>query len=345
MGDKLYYVVEPLPKSIFGVGGGGGGSTSDQFLGTFLRPQNSPPGTNAEQKRLDSGPTYLGVRDVRFRQISLHGGTPRDAATFRTARVSLLGNQVFWVRPGPEERSATIRMQEDRNRPYWREVTAHSDLMLTSLTNGVTRCIRHGIPYNTNLHAGEVGVAWIEAAPFPEPPTLFYARVSDGSVRSLGAPAKENEFTNWASKHFAEFGNRLYWLSVSQNGNDPSVLVSANLNGKDIRNVCTQRDSHPMDVRSLHGYKGNLYCCIVEPPVMSPGVAPRNQYLCRVHPARADPLEIVYQLPKGFAFDQLDGGYLYLIRSELKRSLWATITDDPGGALTVDTHYRISLDR
>ena len=194
------------------------------------------------------------------------------------------------------------------------------------------------------MEAGEAGISWTEPAPFPTRPTLFYARSSDGSVRSLGTLTK----TNQGVERIAETDKRLYWAvpDPAANSQEPfqCVLMSANDDGTDIREVCAQRDKHPIESMALHAYRGSLYCCLTEVPTITKDGTLRQQYLCRLHPERSDPLETLYKLPGKPRIDQFDGGCLYFVWSETKRSVWAAMTNDNVGMDYTDSFCRISLD-
>jgi hypothetical protein len=342
-GGNLTYVVGARNRIVFGNPGtpavGASPTYRVQFLGTFLPSQKSLPGTGAighKPKRIAH--PFLHA-DIRLQQVSLQGGMPRDVMTFQDYNhVCLAGDHVVWIRPGPDERVEVTREESSRTRTAWTEVTAHSDLMLTSLTDGTTRCLRHGISRTTSMVAGQAGVALTEPAPFPEPPRLSYIRASDGSVHSLGTAVQEE-----GSQSFVEAGNRLYWTtltSVSVRNAAPHYrLLCVSLDGTDIHEVCAQRDRRPIDHLALYAYRGSLYCTLAQTSTIGTGdhlgiYAFSEQYLCRLHPEQSDPFEILYKLPtqsyRGGAW--FDGGYLYFVRDEAQRSLWARLTNDDAQA-------------
>jgi len=344
---KLYYAVEPrpnpfksLPKGVSSAVNNGPVLSQGEFLGNFLSHPKGPTGAGIVRKKLFGfPPTFSSQKYIGFRQVNTQGGTPQDVMTFHCDTLCLVGNHVFWIRPGPEETVEVIQ-EQGRQRRYWHEVIAQSDLMLTSLTDGTTRCLRHGVPRYTRMTAGESGISWTEPAPFPEKPAIFYACVADGSVRSLGTLANNNQ----SPSPVVEAKNRLYWTDYTQYKSSIRVL-SANADGTDIREVCAQRDKHAIVNILLHEYRGSLYCGLTELPTIIKNDPIRNQYLCRLYPERSDPLEVVYKLPKNCREFHFDGGYFYFIRSEPKRSLWAALTNDDAGMEYTNSFYRVAVDR
>ncbi len=355
---KIYYAIEPLspnggatsPKffsssQVIGEFAAGGSTAvpGQQNLGDFriqpIRPSN--PGVSGRKPALP-----FPIHEVRFRQIAAQGGSPQDILTLRSGSFCLIEGYVFWVRPSSEDTTRQI----SRPGTTWREETAQSELMLTSLMDGKTRCIRAGIPRDTRLMAGNSGVAWQEPAPFPEPPRLFYARFSDGSVHSLGTVGENKTYL----ASLMEFGNRLYWkanivpLPSAQNKPFHAVLMRCNLDGTDTHQVCEEVDKHLIEDLSLHSYQGDLYAYLVEKPTVTEDPSRRKHYLCRLHPDRSDPLEILRKLPGGNATKftsnpQFDGGYLYFVLTEQKRTLWASLTNDDVGAESANTLCRFPL--
>ncbi len=376
---KFYYAVEPRPKSEMPLGGGGGASAPnlgtgvvvsapslagggfgsaqknpDQFLGIFLRsPKRLPRQEAVGQKRVRLSAASSPGKEVLFRQVATQGGKPRDVLTLRTDSFRLIGNHVIWIKPGLEEIDTVTQKQGSRILNDWQEVTAESDLMLTSLADGTTRCIRHGISRDLFLFVGETGVAWTEPAPFPQQPTLFYGRVSDGVVCPLGTLPKldENDENRVVDpRHFVETGDRLYW-TMNHHGERGCVLMSARPDGSDLREVCSQRNKHPIIDLALHAYMGKMYGCLTEAAMTSNGLVV-SSYLCRVHPERSDPLEVLNKLPLTSQEFQFDAGYLYFFCKEKRwnlstilRNLWAIVTSDNVGAEYTNTLYRLSVDR
>ena len=355
---KLYYAVErrpdpvrppavPVPSAPARVSTGAAvrpPSDSEQFLGTFRLQSNSAPASEAAGlKRRAFALINSSAKEVRFRQVPLQGGKPEEGMTIQGDVQGLIGDRVFWIRPRPEEKVAVTRETDLRHRTYWNEETARSDLMLTSLANHTTRCLRHGIFRHTNTTVSESGISWEECAPFPGRPTRFYASAADGSVRSLQTGADNSPGIGGV----VEAGNRLYWIAgipaSGPHGSAHAVLMSADKGGTDVRAVVAQRDKHLIDDMLLHAYRDSLYCCLTEAPTITRSDAIRYQYLCRLRPERSDPLEVVYKLPGKSMYCQFGEGYLYFIRTEQKRGLWATLTNDEVGMETQTMTCRVPL--
>jgi hypothetical protein len=346
----LYYAIQSRSRK---VSQGGGGFISGvvehpvPFLGTFLLQANSVPNTgNRRQRRTKEHPRSLDIRAVRFRKIVLPSGIPQDIVTLRGEKFCLVGDHVFWIQPAVEDSVTVFEGETQENLTQRWETTAHSDLMLTSLKDGTTRCIRHGVYRNPWLTAGDAGVCWIEPMPYPDPPHRFYARASDGIVHSQGTQAN-----NQNPPGYVEFRNRLYWAtrSVQKNWNfDPNsdiVLRSSNLDGSDVREIRVPGDRYRIDIRVFTVHQGNLYLYLLEPPAPAKERRTSGAFLCRFHPERSDPIEILHKLPDPTtAWNyQLDGNYLYFDRFEQKRGLWATLTNDDQGAENFIALFRIPL--
>jgi len=313
---NLYYAVKPrsasLPQDTSGAQGG--------FL---LTPQSPPVAPIPGNPRFRVQQTYPPVaEEVRFRQVSMQGGTPREVVTLHSDNYCLIDSHVFWIRPEKEE---ARMIKRDTN--YRWETTAQSDLMLTSLTNGETRCIRHGVNRYTPLVARNTGVTWTELSPYPRHATLFYADTSDGVVHSLSFTGDQN------LQSVFKFGNRLYWtrlISAPQQYNVLHLaLMRSNLDGTDVREVITSSD-HGLGIGgSLSMYRNTLYCYLTESHVNSPD---RSQaLLCRLHPDQSNPIEVLRKLPARTNFVRFDEGYCYVLLSERHRTLWANLTDDDVG--------------
>jgi hypothetical protein len=325
---ELYYVVQPrrqrFNRGDSGPGGGVATGVGVSFLGRYLAPRQplTTVGTSSAQREvLPEAP--LPVRETRIRAISLHGGLPMDRVTLRGERFCLVGSHLFWIRPGPEQ---TVHVT--RGGISWNEVTAHSDLMLTSLAENTTRCIRSGFPRQAAFVPGEAGVTWEEPARFPEKPGLFYASISDGSVRSLGNCAEDQ-----TPEPVVEYEGRLYW-TVSRYGTPPggdfdcshSVVMSADRSGGDVRTLLTRVGRHVAAAMSLHAYRGGLYCRFTETAAAASDRFKDRLRLARLFPERSDPVEIFHSLPNGIVSYQFDGGYLYFVTREEKRSFWSALT-------------------
>ena len=349
---KLYYAMEPRPlKSIAlearpmqRTDSGGGAVVVMRSLGTFRAEAKSPPDTGARGKKsAASTATSLSTPQVRLRQLAIQGGTPQDVASLPGKELCFIGDHVFWIRPSPDNTSERIVGQGPQKGTYWNEEICHSDLMLTSLKDGTNRCLHSGLSSRSYLIAGQSGVSWDEPAAFPDKPTIFYARVSVGSVRSLGG-LTENGF-NFDGRSLVEFGNRLYWLALlsTRRSDQHRKLMSANLDGADMREISAQKDQSPLDCLMLHVYRGSLYGCFAETFKRADGAVVRHDYLCRIHPERSDPIQIVYKLPEKSFVRAFDSGYLYFDRPESKGSLWATLTADGAAMDTTTSFYRIPL--
>jgi hypothetical protein len=333
---ELYYAVVPRsPRGVFlHVDPIARGLSPGVFL---LPPKNLPDKEIDGQTRTKIKEWPLPAQDLRFRQISLQGGASREVAALRGENFCMVGNHLFWIRPAAEVTVEVTRLQNNRKRISWLETTAHSDLMLTSLTDGTTRCIRHGISRDPYLRAIASGVIWSEFAPYPEKPTNFYARASDGAILAM-KPLTAGR----VPRLLLESGGRFYWTDsryeseVYQFSHD--VLMSSNLDGTDIREVLQKAEERFVSNLSLSSYRGELYCRLEELP-MTDQDHPRS-LLCRLHPDRSEPIEIVRTLPPGSdAAARFDGGYLYFVLQEQKRRLQLPLT-----VTYTPTLFRVPLD-
>jgi hypothetical protein len=353
---NLYYAVEP--HSGGNTGQPNAVAAPGHFLGTFLRKPGSLPTTKiAGQTRTHIARNSLPARTVLFRQLSLQAGALRDVTTLRLNQSGgqmrqivsgmqggalsedprlrdegfcLIGSHVFWIRPAVEESEAVIRKDVFGRQNSWLETTAHSDLMLTALTDGKTRCIRHGIAGTTTLSEAGAGITWTEFAPYPRKPTVCYARASDGIVHSL-APATRPILTL-----FPEFKGRLYWTVRESGPGNGEVLMSSKQDGSDSREVLTQVKGRPLSRVSLYPYRGVLYCFLGEQT---------QPLLCRLHPDQSNPVEIVRKLPTNAGFAQFDGDYLYFVLSEHFHNFLADVTNNAVSDGYAPTLYRLPLDR
>jgi len=316
----MYYVVKArsIPSSE---------SNAYQGSPSYLLPPNGLPNPPiARQKRAQRTQYPPSADEIKIRQIPLQGGTPHDVATFHTDNLCLVGSHVFWIRPEAEE----TEQVSYQGRKWW-EATAHSDLMLTSLTEGTTRCIHHGIYRHTFLKLQPTGISWIDLAPYPTQLTLFYTNASDGIVHALG-PLK-NQSPNPSAMDLLELGGRLYW-STNQG------LMSSTLDGTDIREILKPSEKHMVPLQAPFLYRNSLYFYMQEES-RSPKDQPPT-YLCRLHPDQSDPLEIVRKLPALTTYTPSDG-YLYFDRKEQHGSLWATLTNDDANETTEYVLCRIPM--
>lgn len=348
-GGNLYYAVYPRPKNTSFMGGvpAGGSGRVQKFLGTFLRSPQKAPDTVMRRLPVPTKGVFSSAgQEIRIRQASLQGGAPRDVMTLHCGTTCLLRSHLFWIRLGADESFNVTLLHQKGTVTYWTEVTPHCDVMETSLTDGTTRCIRSGVPLDTHLHLEEEGVSWQEPALYPNPPALCYAR-EDGSVRSLGALEKGmDRYRPSNEKWIAESGDRIYWQDVfsiapEMNAGYTYKLMSARLDGTDRKEICSQWRGRPIEFLMLHSYQGALYACVGGAPEMVQGKPARTMMICRVHPERTDPLEVVRTVPEGFGARMFNGNMLYLSHQYKHRSFWANLTNDDAGVVYKSALYRI----
>jgi len=335
---ELYYAVEA--RSQYGISPNEGPDPPPGHYSTFLMASKGPtPAESREETRILISQAHLPVQAVQFREISLQGGSPREVVALRGENFIMIGNQVFWIRPQVEKTVQISRSRKPHGRNNWLETTAHSDLMLTSLTDGATRCIRHGIARNPGLRLMATGVVWAEFAPYPRKPNTFYARASDGSIHDLKT-LSDARFP----KPLLEFGGRIYWTDIRHEAEESAfqtsheVLMSCNLDGSDAREILNKVDQRFLDSIMLSAYHGGLYCCLNELP-MKDSDTPRG-LLCRLFPEKYDPIEIVRKMPTGSDATALsDGGYLYFVWQEPHHSF-----SPPFRVTHTPALYRVPLD-
>ncbi|MCW3053618.1 MAG: hypothetical protein JWN14_2788, partial [Chthonomonadales bacterium] len=185
----------------------------------------------------------------------------------------------------------------------------------------------------------ETGVTWREVGPYPEKSVRFYARASDGAVSAL-KPLTDVRSPN----PLRDFGGRFYWTEVRHDGEEAAlqttheVLMSANMDGTDVREILNKVEQRFLANIALSSYRGTLYCRLNELP-MAETDAPR-WFLCRLHPEKTDPIEIVRKMPsESDAAALCDGGYLYFVRQESKHSFLPPFQVTYTPAL-----YRVPLD-
>lgn len=337
---KLYYAVIPRPKVAPRiVGAEGRRAASGRDLINFLPPSKRSPGTGGVgPRRVGIVPAPLPTQEIRFRQVPLQGGASHDVVTLRGENFCLVGNHVFWLQSGSEEQTRGVQ-----GSAQGKEAAPRGCLMLTSLADGVTRRIRSGILRSVTLVPGDSGVSWKEPAPSPGRLAVFYASASDGSVHALGTLAQSDQ----NPPRYVEFGGRLYWPVVvpvlEGNSNFHSVLMSANLDGADVREVCAQVNKHRIESLWLSVHQGRLYGCLSEAPGETEDRFKSTQYVCRLHPDRSDPIEVVHKLPGTSRQYQFDGDYLYFSYVEPKRGLWATLTNDDTYTPVAEALFRVPL--
>src|SRR5262249_36969632 len=125
------------------------------------------------------------------------------------------------------------------------------------------------------------------------------------------------------------YQSRLYWLRHKMRLPDqtmvPTHLLSANLDGSDRKTVL-DLEQRRLEIYAPQVYQGNLYCVAYRPlpPGKHEGASPPPQ-LCRLHPERADPIEVLHAVEGEVMFDE---GYCYCSTRTPTRSLWDTLTDD-----------------
>lgn len=291
-------------------------------LGTFRMP---PAGLALAtgQKCLSLTTQNVVPPGYRVRQMPLSGGSPQDAPVPAGNSLILQADHVFWIRPAAEQTAEIAQGETPRDRLRWKERTAQGDLMLTSLPDGATRCIRHGVYSNTKLVPGTAGVSWSEPALYPRAPNLFYARAADGRITALGQSDPGID-----PPTCVELGERLYWTEMDHAAQS-YTLMCAHLDGTDVHEIPGMTQQRRIGRLQLYGYQGSLYGCLQE---LSAG--DREDYpvsLCRLHPDRSDPIEIVRKISgRGVAADafndfQFAGGYLYFQLTE-RPGFWAKLT-------------------
>jgi hypothetical protein len=225
-----------------------------------------------------------------------------------------------------------VREQSGQKQEQWLEKSAHSDLMLTSLADGATRCIRHGISTDTTMVEGNAGVCWFEPAVFPHQPTIFYARAYDGAVYAQGTLDGHRTLN-----HYVEFKNRLYWVNPFTVTSAP---MSSNLDGTDLREVRDPGNNYVLSSQICTIYQGNLYFEVFEGSENDKNRSLAFPKLCRFHPERTDPIEILRSVPLGGSY-QFDGKYIYFIQGH--HNVWSVLTHYNNAASSPPTLCRVLL--
>jgi hypothetical protein len=254
---------------------------------------------------------------------------------------------MYWLHMAPDD---TVRITLPQG--TLDEVTGHSELWATSLTDRTAKCIRTGLPVDTKLHPGRCGVFWTELDAYPDTHSnLWYCH--NDELRAV----KVKGFSGDVSHAYpVELNGRLFWFSKQgaplndANLWQPTALVSANYDGSD------QRETPIVPVGDLsmdqwngnndwgpHTYGNALYCLMYSSTNSEPPYDKRNS-VCRIHPDRTNLFETVYQLPRGATFDTLDEGYVYFTLPETKYDgAWASITGDTRGSQSIAVLCRATL--
>jgi hypothetical protein len=348
---KLYYGVYmpsvPLKRSSY-AGSVGSATLKNVYVppyrGSFLLASiQGAPSADAVQKRTHS----RSMRDsdaVRFRAVSMDSGKWQDGPTLKGVSFTLVGESVFWIHPAVEDRVEVFQGRAPRYAAQWNENSAHSDLMLTSLTTGMTRCIRQGVAANTALQGGNAGVSWQEPSLYPRAPVLFYARSVDGVVRSLIALSDKSPYRS--TPRLVEFQQQLY-ADVLNGAAGTATLKMFGFNGDQSSEISLHGKEYVQGGVTAHN--GSLYSLMVESQARN-GTRVQGRaklLLCRLHPERSEPVEVLHKLPEGCGNYRFEGKYLYFTLTEQQRSLWSTVTGDQAvGELgeTKVTLCRFSLD-
>ncbi len=255
---------------------------------------------------------------------------------------------MYWIKAGPDE-----RVQVTRGDETWDEVRGHSDLMITSLADGATRKLCFGLSASTLLFAGAESVFWTEPHPFPDT-RVDLCSMQPGDDKPHVLPNFEADLYFVAP---VEYQGRLYWFasetvdSLRQRRvprlDDATQLVSTDRDGSDRRVLFSLPALRKRLTAPLSLHRGALYFRLADPyPSELPTAAQaakQPQYLCRLHPERADPVEVVCKLPGQTNSMWFDGGYFYFLNLEEHRSLWAWLTDDDAHTQIKQTLYRVHL--
>ena len=102
-----------------------------------------------------------------------------------------------------------------RKGTYWTEVTGHSDLMFTSLTDGTTRAFAMESP-TIPTDMNKSGVAWTEFAVSQSPDALLRLRLR--RFRTPGLHKSGADLLAYTCQRLSgdvvETGNRLYWTTA-----------------------------------------------------------------------------------------------------------------------------------
>lgn len=317
-----------------------GSVVTGRDLGTFLlQTQISAAGAPAGRQRTPVYKTYFPPSEIRVGKIPQQGGTPQQIVTLPCSSCYIVEDHAFWIQSTKEETMQVTQGERPQERLRWLEISPQSDLMLTSLADGTTRCIHHGIPRETHLVKGNSGISWSEPSPYPKPPTLYYAHASDGSVRALGSIPQGQE-----PPSVTEFDGHLYWLASDIGAQTYALaLMTADLNGSGIHPLSGITERHSLNNMQLYVHQGRLYSYLQEKTQGNTDIYTIS--LCRLHPDRSDSIEILSNLSKkGIGADtiselQFGGNYFYFQRYASPDQWKMTLLGEAGQNL-----YRLPLE-
>jgi len=342
----VFYTLHPKPKpqllNISGAGAGGTGSGSTVInLGTF-RPGKERPVPGERHTKLPS----WSPESYRLRRVSRGGGPARDVpnveADYWSWDIQIVGDWIYWIKTRPDD--ATIIM---RGPEVHMERIGHSDLMATSLQTGETRKLAGNMDASAALMSGTGGVYWEEPRPYPDLiQDLYYASAT--TPRRLAIPgyqASSYDRPFLGSDTLTEYRGRLYWIQYTTDMSHPAPspvtrparLVSANSDGSDLKTVLDLTPGKLATFRLLKADQNSLYGAYLPPERYGQVNA---TLLCRLHPERANPLEILRPMAGGITVDQ---GYLYFDAEEKVGAFWDLVMNDEVNLKRVSHLYRIPL--
>jgi len=195
---------------------------------------------------------------------------------------------------------------------------------------------------------------WIQIRAYPDRRVdLCYWRELDKTVHTIA-----DFSTNLWHSRPVEYEGRMYWFDYEtpDSGSDGEKwnvdrLMSANLDGSDRRIVSSlipiRRTAQSWGFDTFSGatikiYHGSMYC-IFQPTTAKLSSQYEGAYLCRIHPERAEPVDILYALPNGASQIRFDEGYLYFALAESTRSAWARLTSDAANVESAYTLCRVKV--
>jgi hypothetical protein len=350
-GFLVYSVVPQQTGQSVGSLAGAASATTIHYLGQFLpRQRMLTPEELAREKRRGFPKKLDPQQKLYLQRVSLQGGA---AQTFLTvdqgSRLCFQpGQNAYWIRRRPED-----HVQITRGNEQWDEIVGQSDLMVTSLADGVTQRLCTGLTLGTLLVAGTEGVFWTQSHPFPDPAQdLCYYQANDHKIHIIyGFDGKLDRNSP------AEFHGRLYWFTYAppKTGNilngyyagDPNTLqslVSANKDGSDRRlELDLSRLNWLAFPIQLVAHHDCLYCVHSVSTATTTLPGDHNLVLCRIHPGQANPIEECGTFPGVSQLGAFDEHYYYFVTYEMQRSLWQTLTDDNVNVPTRPVLYRVSL--